>query len=150
MVPVGILWLVLHLCVISLEPLYRSMMRLFLYHSEPVTLCSLKEQTHPSSPQGWALQNSATPLWSCAPGCRQVMLWQPRAARLKQRAQAGQHHIPWAARGMAADAVPNHSQPPPSLFLSPPANPTFGSGVDPAPEGLLCRMREWAAAESNL
>lgn len=41
MVPVGILWLVLHLRVISLEPLYESMMRHF--QSEPVALCSLEE-----------------------------------------------------------------------------------------------------------
>lgn len=38
MVPMGILWLVLHLRVISLEPLYESMMRHFLFHSEPVTV----------------------------------------------------------------------------------------------------------------
>lgn len=69
MVPVGILWLAFNgaadLSVISLEPLYESMMRAFLFHSKPVTLCSPKEKKplhfHPHVS---SLKNAAISWWS--------------------------------------------------------------------------------------
>lgn len=166
-VPVGILQLVLHLCVISLESLYKSRMRHFLCHSELVTLCSLEEQTPPSSPHRWALQNSASPLWSCAPGWRQVMLSQPRAARtgdsragfiLKQRVQLRQHPIPHpnavAKQQNQWQVLLFQTTPPSHSVLVPPANHLIwvrcGSCSWGAALPLPWRMREWIAAESNL
>lgn len=100
MVPVGILWLVLHLCVISLEPLYESMMRHFLFQSEPVALCSLEEQTRPSSPH-LAEVNLAEFCHPTVELCSWVEAGHALTAQgrvlgswLKQRVQVGQHHAP--------------------------------------------------------